>query len=301
MIPRDRCPCCGGFGAHAIDANIDAVRMSEATFASRKRPELMHHEYWECASCRTYFTPEIPNVDDLYTDYRDASFDSGVEAAYASRTYSEAIRARARLLCRGSALDIGTGDGAFLESLLDMGFQDVRGVEPSLAPIEAALPRVRPLIIQGLFEKGSFGPETLDLVTCFQTIEHVPDPSALVQEAFSILRPGGYLAIVCHDRKSPVNRLLGRKSPIFDIEHLQLLTRTGLRGLFTRAGFSDVDVSRIRNRYPARYWLRLAPLPTRIGNFLESQSDSRLLTQPVSVGVGNVICVGRKSDDKTPF
>ena len=297
MTSRGRCPCCGERGTHAIDANIDVERMSEATFASRKRPELMHHEYWECAACGSYFTPALPDVEELYTDYRDASFDSGVEAAFASRTYSEAILARARLLSRGSALDIGTGDGAFLGSLLDMGFQDVKGVEPSLAPIEAALPRVRPLIIQGIFEEGSFGPETLDLVTCFQTIEHVPDPSALVREAFSILRPGGYLAIVCHDRKSPVNRLLGRKSPIFDIEHLQLLTRTGLRGLFTRAGFSDVDVSRIRNRYPVRYWLRLAPLPIGVGNVLESRSDSWLLNQPVSVGVGNVICVGRKPDD----
>ena len=204
------------------------------------------------------------------------------------------------MLRRGTALDIGTGDGAFLESLLDMGFQDVKGVEPSLAPIEAAPPRIRPLITQGIFEHGLFGQETLDLVTCFQTIEHVPDPGALVREAFSILRPGGSLAIVCHDRKSMVNRLLGRKSPIFDIEHLQLLTRSGVEKLLTCAGFRNVDVGPIRNRYPARYWLRLAPLPGGVGNILESRSESWLLNQPISIGVGNIMCVGRKPDDRLP-
>ena len=294
MTLRRRCPCCGESGTYTIGANLDVTRMSQTTFASRKRPELMHHEYWECAACGTYFTPVLPDVDELYTEYRDAAFDSGVEAAFASRTYSEAIRAKVPLLRLGSAVDVGTGDGAFLSCLLDMGFQDVKGVEPSLAPIKAAPSRVRPLIIQGTFQHGLFGPDTLDLMTCFQTIEHVPDPSALVREAFLTLRPGGYLAIVCHDRKSRVNRILGRKSPIFDIEHLQLLTRAGVADLFTRAGFCNVEVGPIRNKYPARYWLRLAPLPISVGNFLESRSEMRLLSQPVSVGVGNIICIGRK-------
>ena len=294
MTPRHFCPCCGGRGRHAIDASIDAALVTEATFASRKRPELMHHEYWVCASCESYFTPLLPEADDLYTDYRDASFDSGVEAAFASRTYSAAIRESAPRLKKQSAVDIGTGDGAFLECLLDMGFQEVSGVEPSLAPIEAASSRVRPLIVQGIFEHGSFAVDSLDLVSCFQTIEHVPNPGELVREAFSILRSGGYFAMVCHDRKSPVNRVLGRKSPIFDIEHLQLLTRQGARSLLAGAGFGDVDVHSIRNTYPTRYWLRLAPLPVGIGDALESRHESRILNLPISVNVGNIICIGRK-------
>lgn len=296
MTPRDHCPCCGGRGVHAVDADIDAERMSGATFASRKRPELMHHEYWECVLCKSYFAPSLPEFEDLYADYRDASFDSGIEAAFAGRTYSKALQGKAPHLRRETAVDIGTGDGAFLECLLDMGFREVTGVEPSLAPIEAASPRVRPLITQGIFERGLFDIDSLDLVTCFQTIEHVPDPDDLVREAFAVLRPGGYLAIVCHDRKSTVNRILGRKSPIFDIEHLQLLTRQGVSSLLSRNGFFDIDVSSIRNRYPARYWLRLAPLPTRLGDMVESRSKSRLLNQPISVAVGNVICVGRKPE-----
>ncbi len=46
-----------------------------------------------------------------------------------------------RVKCRDGALDIGTGDGAFLAELLRAGYTDVIGIEPSSAPIEAAAPK----------------------------------------------------------------------------------------------------------------------------------------------------------------
>jgi SAM-dependent methyltransferase len=37
--------------------------------------------------------------------------------------------------------------------------------------------------------------ERFDLVFCTQVIEHVPDPAALVEESFRVLRPGGFLVL----------------------------------------------------------------------------------------------------------
>ena len=37
------------------------------------------------------------------------------------------------------------------------------------------------------------------------------------------VRIGGYIAVVCHDRSALANQILGQKSPICDIKHLQLL------------------------------------------------------------------------------
>jgi len=59
------------------------------------------------------------------------------------------------------ALDVGTGDGAFLGQLLANGFTDVAGVEPSAAPVAMAAPEVRgALLAQGAQPSGS-SPEDL--------------------------------------------------------------------------------------------------------------------------------------------
>ncbi len=100
-------------------------------------------------------------------------------------------------------------------------------------------------------------------MTCLQTIEHVPDPAALCRDALALLQPGGALMLVCHDRRAPLNRALGRLSPIMDIEHLQLFSQASVRALLERTGFAGVEVRRITNRYPLHYWLKLAPLPRR--------------------------------------
>ena len=88
-------------------------------------------------------------------------------------------------------MHIGTRDGAFLVELLATGFEDVVGIEPSSAPIEAASRSTRPLIRQDIFRGDSFAPESLSLITCFQTIEHLADPLTFCRDAWRTLKPGG--------------------------------------------------------------------------------------------------------------
>ena len=97
---------------------------------------------------------------------------------------------------------------------------------PPTAPIEAAAPSVRPLIRQDTFRGDSFAPESLSLITCFQTIEHLAEPLTFCRDAWRTLKPGGVLFLIGHNRRAISARLLGRNSPIFDIEHLQLFSTT---------------------------------------------------------------------------
>ena len=125
------------------------------------------------------------------------------------------------------------------------------------------------------------------LVTCLQTIEHVPEPLALCREAHRVLKAGGALALVCHDRRAWSARLLGRRSPIYDVEHLQLFDRRTVRGLLERSGFERIEVHTLVNRYPLRYWLRLARVPARFVRVL-----GPLASFALSVPVGNLWAVG---------
>ena len=82
----------------------------------------------------------------------------------------------------------------------------------------------------------------------------------LCREALGLLRPdGGAFFVVCHNRRALSARAMGLKSPIFDVEHLQLFSPKSIRFALERAGFRWVDVRVLVNRYPLSYWLRLFP------------------------------------------
>jgi len=289
------CPVCGHEqGSVRHDARVDLDRLDEFAFASRKEPEHMHWRLLECPRCDTLYANPAPTADVLHEAYAGADFDSGLEARYAARTYAGVVEELARSLPdRRGALDIGTGEGALLRELLRLGFTDVAGVEPSAAPIRAAEPDVAPLIREEMFDAARHAAGSLSLVTCCQTIEHVPAPLALCRGAAGLLRPGGALLLVCHDRRAPVNRLLGMRSPIIDVEHLQLLSPASVRALLERAGLVDVTVRPIRNRYPVAYWVRLLPLPAAAkGRFQEGLRAAGLARRPLTLPTGNLAAWG---------
>jgi len=283
------CPLCGSRAeAHVVEKSFDASRVGRLSFASRKPPELMHWRLVTCASCGLVYASPAPADDELLREYRDADFDAGGESHYAAETYARLVgRLTAHLPDRDGALDIGAGDGAFLERLLDLGFSSVVGLEPSDAARRGALARVRDAIREEAFEAGMFGESSFSLVTCLQTVEHLPDPLAVCGEARRLLKAAGALLLVCHDRHAWSARLLGRRSPIYDIEHLQLFDRTTLRALLERSGFERVEVHGLVNRYPVRYWLRLARAPASLVRAL-----GPVASLPLSVPAGNLWAVG---------
>ncbi len=225
-----------------------------------------------------------------------ASYDSSEEANDAAAAYIGAIRpVLAGLASRQRALEIGTGTGIFLEHLRQEGFAEVVGVEPSTAAIDAAPAHRRAWIRAGMFDAADFAPESFDLVCCFMTMEHVRDPDALARDAFRLLRPDGAFVTVTHDYQAPVNRLLGRRSPIIDIEHLQLFSRKSLRHLFQAVGYRAFRVAPFRNRYSLRYWMRLTPLPGRLKELGDvAMRKTGVARIKLSANVGNLIAAGRK-------
>ena len=296
-LVRRACPGCGANDSEPFaDANIDPEALGAFAFASRKLPEYMHHALVVCRKCDLLYANPAPDRKSLEAAYHDAAFDASDESRYAGVTYGSYLpRITARLPDRIGALDIGTGDGAFLEQLQKHGFSCVVGVEPSAAPVAAAKPELRPLIRHAPFRREDFAPESLRLVTCFQTIEHVYDPLALCQDAFGLLRPGGALLMVCHNRRALLARAMGLKSPIFDIEHLQLFSPDSVRALLKRAGFSQVDVHVVVNRYPINYWARLSPIPRAFkARALELLRSSGLGSFTLAAPVGNLAAIAYK-------
>lgn len=291
------CPVCNA-GSHLpfADERIDPERVGALTYASRKPPEFMCLRLVRCTICDLVYAPSPPAEEFLHAAYASADFDSGPEATAAAKTYADALVPHLRrFTARNAAVDVGAGSGPLLPWLLDQGFAPVIGIEPSRAAIDAAPPVVRPLLREGMFSADMLAGETPSLICSFMTLEHLPDPGDFVATAHSLLEPGGAIAVVVHNWRAPLNRLLGLRSPIIDVEHLQLFSPRALRELLHRRGFEQIAISPIRNAYPLRYWVRLTPLPASAKHLILSLLERfGLADHNFAMNVGNMLAVGIK-------
>jgi SAM-dependent methyltransferase len=292
------CPICSSTDQANVYAkeNYNLDVLDKYAFASRKMPENMHYQLIDCPFCDTLYANPLPPLKHLAESYHEASFDSSEEAHFAARTYAEHLSTIVQNIPNTQgAIDIGTGDGAFLEELLKKGFTKVVGVEPSKAPIQASLPGIRPLIKKGLFNSKDFKKNSMSLITCFQTFEHLYEPLKVCQESYKILKEGGAFYIVCHNRRSLSCRILGMKSPIFDIEHLQLFSPKSGAAMLTKAGFTKVIVKPIFNVYPLHYWLKLLPVPKNLKiALIQFLKKIKLGYLPIILPAGNMAVIGYK-------
>ncbi len=96
----------------------------------------------------------------------------------------------------GRILDVGCGDGFFLEQLLTMGFECV-GLDVSAAMIERCrqrLPAGRAELVCGVIQ--AYQPDRLfEAATCGETLEHIVDDVGVLQHIQRVLKPGGVLVV----------------------------------------------------------------------------------------------------------
>jgi 2-polyprenyl-3-methyl-5-hydroxy-6-metoxy-1,4-benzoquinol methylase len=142
------------------------------------------------------------------------------------------------------ALDIACGYGYGSDHLLKSGASRVVGVDMSAALVENAR---KVYTSPGLsFHQGDirvFREGTpFDLITCFETIEHVPDYPAALHNLFSLLAPGGTLLISSPNRPITSPRAPSLSDSPSNPHHVQEFTITELQGALKEAGF-EVDAS----------------------------------------------------------
>ncbi len=296
-IVKRPCPVCGG-GSDApfAEERLEPGKNSAFTYASRKLPEFMCLRLVRCVDCDLVYAPTPPSTDFLRKAYTAAAYDSGDEAQAAARSYAKVLTPYVgRLAGRSAAVDVGAGSGALLPWLKESGFNPVIGIEPSRAAIEAAPAAIRPMLREGIFSPALLTDVRLSLICSFMTLEHITNPGVFSGAAYEMLEPGGMLAVIVHNWRSLVNRLLGLRSPIIDVQHLQLFCPKAISTLLANAGFVSIDLIPIANAYSLRYWLRLTPLSAGVKNKISGILDRfRLLGSRVSLRVGNMLAVGIK-------
>lgn len=136
----------------------------------------------------------------------------------------------------GRALDIGCGNGSFLTYLKHHGWE-VAGVELSAAAARAAKEQFGIDVFVGDLADAPFAPASFDFIHLSHVIEHVPDPTAVLRSAASLLRPGGTVYIETPNEASFGAHVCGEYwFPWESPRHLYVFSPATLRGCIEAAG-----------------------------------------------------------------
>ena len=157
------------------------------------------------------------------------------------RAYARLVRPHAP--CPGRMLDVGAAAGFILKGFQDEGWIGV-GVEPNARMAAVARTATGVEVECASFEDYRAAP-SFDLVSMIQVISHFVDPSAAVQRAASLLKPGGLLLVETWDRQSLTARLFGKFWHEYSPPSvLHWFSRDGLHAVAQKHGLKMVATGR---------------------------------------------------------
>lgn len=138
-------------------------------------------------------------------------------------------------------LEIGCGSGGMLKIMQDLGWL-VEGIDFDPVAVESC--RRKCLYVRlGSLEEQDYPANSFDAITMSHLIEHVPNPQALLEECFRLLKPNGYLSVVTPHSGAFGHRLFGASWFHLDPpRHLNLFAVNSLRRMAENAGFRRVKV-----------------------------------------------------------
>jgi SAM-dependent methyltransferase len=292
------CAICGTKDNASVlyPANFDVAAFSPDVFSARRLPDMLHYQIVRCRACGLVRSDPVADAGLLQMLYQQSSFTYSDDTPNLVKTYGRYLRKTEKYqISKEHLLEIGCGNGFFLEEALTQGYKQISGVEPGQEPISQAKPEIQPRIVCDMMRAGLFSPASFSLICMFQTFDHIPEPNALLEECFNILQPGGILLFLNHNIEAISSRVLKEKSPIIDIEHTYLYRPATIQRLFEKHGFHVLEVNPAWNMIRLYSLLRLFPFPRgikqKILNFVGSTAlDKIRFTLPL----GNLYIIAQK-------
>lgn len=230
------CPACGAAGG-------------------RPRHEVRGHTILACPRCGAWYLQDstpAPDYDDGYLQRRAGGaavrgyYDYEADRGLHLRNFAQNLAILDEFAARGSLCDVGCASGHFLAAAQASGrFTALTGVDVSAEAIAQVRARVGCATAVGRVEAMP-APGQFDVVTMWETIEHVDRPVEALAAARAWLRPGGLLALATGDNASLVARLLGKRWwYLVPPDHCVYFNRTALATALTRAGLRVLGWRRI--------------------------------------------------------
>ncbi len=192
----------------------------------------------------------------------------------------------------GRLLDVGCGDGSFLKAMEHYGEWELYGVDPMLlTSVQNASKGSTLKIFHGTLLQINFPDHFFDVVTWWDVLEHVPNPSESLRETYRILKPGGHIFVQTPDPESWEARIFGPYWMGWDApRHLYLFPPHVLVRRLGELNFIVEEVTRFAGGVPEIMrslgnWLGSCGLERlqRLLITMEQSSAIRLIVSPFSL------------------
>jgi SAM-dependent methyltransferase len=231
LLHSSGCPCCGE------NSCTPWMRVPER-FDSKAEFELLR-----CSSCSHIWLGNPPTPEELgyyYSpEYHQALEHSG---DHDPKRWGRQQRVLARYKTEGSILDIGCSAGGFLASLKAEPW-NLYGIEASADTAEKARRVTGGNIFAGDVMKANFAPQSFDVITCSDVLEHLYDPRAVFQMVYEWLKPGGIFYVFVPNINSWEARAFGPRWYGLDLpRHLHHYSVASLKALSKGANLPLVRV-----------------------------------------------------------
>jgi SAM-dependent methyltransferase len=221
-----------------------------STVADRERPEVVayrcthsgygsHPQIAQCRNCGLVYANPRWDPEDLLDAYSAVEDDRYViERAGRVQTFTKHLQALEKWAGPGEGrnlLDLGAYIGVFVEVAISHGWEAI-GIEPSRWAVEVARGNGLP-IVEGTLAAEELIGRRFDVITMWDVIEHLDDPSYELRKIYNLLEPGGLLAVHTMDIDSFIAKLMGTRWPWLMDMHIHYFSRKTLREMLHKTGF----------------------------------------------------------------
>lgn len=270
--------------------------ISDKVYSARRMPDKIHYRILKCERCGLVFSSPIFSNSKITSLYGSSFCSYSEQISYTTKTYLDIFKKIKKTIPRNSkVLDIGCGNGFFLDALTNIGVNNVYGVEPSSKMVNQASKKFRKNIKVDIFRPNQFPNNFFNVVSCFHTLDHVTDPNKFIKNTWDILAPGGFAIFITHDVGSIFAKIFGEKWPIFDIEHIYLFNSNTLNSLFSKHKFKNINTFDVKNIYPLSYYVKMSPFSMNIKKVLKNViCKLRLSNLAMPLVSGNIGIIAQK-------
>ncbi len=231
--------------------------------ASWRKARSIYGQIRKCPSCGlVYVTPQIP-MEEMRARLRGSQYwNEEYLPSYAvvdlATRYAEPLEMM-KPYFTGShrLLDVGCGAGFFMAEARKHGWE-VEGVEILPSAVEYARKEFNLKVHIGEIAELPLPDGHYDVITMWETIEHLQNPMAILEQVNRLLRPGGLLALSTPNFSSLVRLLIRYRWPsIGPGDHIIYFTPKTMTKMLRLNGFdpkrvatAELDTNVIRERTP---------------------------------------------------